>query len=43
MGDCSNDTLMITNLDPNSQGVVPADLCGDLTGTTGELVVAIVF
>jgi len=34
MGDCSNDTLMITNLDPNSQGVVPADLCGDLTGTT---------
>jgi len=32
MGDCTNDTLMITNVDVNSQRQIPSSLCGDLTG-----------
>lgn len=33
MGECTNDTLAITNLDPVSTAVVPNPLCGTLTGS----------
>jgi len=32
MGDCTNDTLMITGADPVSMKVLPTNLCGVLTG-----------
>merc|ERR1712038_1927648 len=32
MGDCTNDTLMITGADPVSMKVIPTNLCGVLTG-----------
>merc|ERR1719145_344368 len=32
MGDCTNDTLMISDVDAQSQKVIPMSLCGTLTG-----------
>jgi len=32
MGDCSNDTLIISNVDPVSTALVPNPLCGTLSG-----------
>jgi len=32
-GDCSNDTLMFSNIDPVSSNVVPTNLCGTLSGS----------
>jgi len=32
MGDCSNDTIVITGADAVSQKIIPSNLCGTLTG-----------
>jgi len=34
MGDCTNDTMKIMNLDSDSEKVVPDPLCGTLTGSS---------
>ena len=33
LGECTNDTLTITNIDPVSAAIVPTPLCGTLTGS----------
>ena len=32
MGECQNDTMMVTGMDAVSVKVVPSTLCGTLTG-----------
>ena len=36
MGDCTNDTMSISNVDGPSQSTVPPALCGTLTGQTSK-------
>ena len=37
MGDCTNDTLMVSQVDGVSTAVVPMTLCGTLTGQHSTL------
>jgi len=39
MGDCTNDTMSISNVDGPSQSTVPPALCGTLTGQTMHVIV----
>ena len=37
MGDCTNDTMMVSQVDAVSTAVVPMTLCGTLTGQHSKL------